>query len=63
MADAIAREAKDSIQVDVDLKGAEASVNTTKKGWTLTAYARRVWNGAFSGGLRVTKPLSILSRD
>jgi hypothetical protein len=63
MADAIARESKDSIQVDVDLKGAEASVNTTKKGWTITAYARRLWKGAFSGGLRVTKPLSLFSRD
>ena len=64
--DAVVAEVKkssaNSVTLDVDLNEAEVSLNTTKAKWTFTAYVKKVWKGAFSTGLRVERPLSLLSR-
>jgi hypothetical protein len=59
----VRKEAPASINVDVNLKGVEASVDVTRRQWTLTAYARRVWAGAWSAGARLSRPLGLFSRS
>jgi hypothetical protein len=59
---AVKKEAPKTLRVDVNLQEAAVSINTTKAKWTLTAYAKKAWKGAFSTGLRVERPLSLLSR-
>lgn len=63
--DAVVAEVKktsaNTVALDVDLKEAEITLNTTKAKWTFTAYVKKVWKGAFSTGVRVERPLSLLS--
>ena len=49
-----------SVELDVTLDGAEASINTKKKGWTITAYFKQLWKGGRSAGVRVQRPLGLL---
>lgn len=51
-----------TLRADIDTRGVEASVNTTKGKWTFTAYAKKLWRGAWSYGGRVERPLGFLSR-
>lgn len=51
-----------SVELDVTLEGTEASINTTKKGWTITAYFKQLWKGGRSAGVRVQRPLGLIER-
>jgi hypothetical protein len=50
-----------AVVLDVNLAEAEASINTTKAKWSFTAYVKKVFKGAFTTGVRIERPLSLLS--
>jgi hypothetical protein len=55
----VEKERPNRIQADVDLEGASLSIQTKKKGWTITAYGQRMWNGAKRAGIRASRPLGL----
>lgn len=46
-----------AVEADITAEGVEADVTTTKKGWKLTAFVKRKWNGETSAGGRIKKDL------
>jgi hypothetical protein len=50
-----------SVELDVTLEGTEVSLNTTKKGWGITAYFKQLWKGGRAAGVRVQRPLGLLA--
>ena len=57
----IQTESPATLAVDASQERAEITVHTTKRGWTFTAYVKKLWKGAASAGLRVERPLSLLA--
>ena len=46
---------KNHAEVEVTKSGIEAEIDTTRKGWTWTAYVKRLWNGKTETGAKVSK--------
>lgn len=46
---------KNSVAVEANLEGVEASVDTVRKGWNIRAYVTRLWNGKTKEGVSVSR--------
>jgi hypothetical protein len=56
--DQVAKEKGGEVALEATATGIEASVSTTKKGWAVTAYAKKLWHGrGVEAGARVSKKL------
>ncbi len=46
---------KNHADVEVTKSGIEAEIDTTRKGFTFTAYVKRLWNGQKEAGAKISK--------
>lgn len=51
----IEQEQASSVEADVTAQGVEAELSTTKHGWQIAGYFKRLWKGDTTVGARVKK--------
>jgi hypothetical protein len=50
-------EKESAVEATVTKDGVEAEISTTKKGWTISAFAKKFWKGDLQAGAKIKHDL------